>query len=108
MALACLPVDPFCAMPVYTPGYSARVGKLPMVPYFRPGSEELADWVWKFIAGRNSVLMASHGMLTVGKSTEQALNIAEEIEENAHLFFILDGRGAGLTEQQQVDLHGKY
>jgi ribulose-5-phosphate 4-epimerase/fuculose-1-phosphate aldolase len=103
-ALSCLPLDPSCAMPVYTPGYSISVGKLPVLPYFRPGSEILADMAGKVIAGRNSVLLAKHGVLTVGNSAEQALNIAEEIEENARIFFILAGRGAGLTEEEQADL----
>jgi ribulose-5-phosphate 4-epimerase/fuculose-1-phosphate aldolase len=105
-ALSCLPVDPLCAMPAYTPGYSACVGKLPALPYFRPGSEALADAVGKVVAARNSVLLANHGVLTVGATPEQALNIAEEIEHNAHIFFLLGGRGAGLTDDRQAELHG--
>ncbi|MDR2604716.1 MAG: class II aldolase/adducin family protein [Desulfovibrio sp.] len=107
-ALACLPLDPLCAVPVYTPGYAMSVGKLPVLPYLRPGSEDLADMAGKVIAGRNSVLLAKHGVLTVGNNTEQALNIAEEIEENARIFFILAGRGSGLTEEEQAELPRGY
>jgi ribulose-5-phosphate 4-epimerase/fuculose-1-phosphate aldolase len=103
-ALACLPLDPLCAMPAYTPGYAIGVGKLPVLPYRRPGSEDLADMAGKAVAGRNSVLLAKHGVLTVGNNTEQAVNIAEEIEENARIFFILAGRGAGLTDEEQAEL----
>ncbi|MDR2669931.1 MAG: class II aldolase/adducin family protein [Desulfovibrio sp.] len=103
-ALSCLPLDPLCAVPVYTPGYAISVGKLPVLPYLRPGSKELADMAGEVLAGRNSVLLAKHGVLTVGNNTEHALNIAEEIEENARIFFILAGRGAGLTEEQQAEL----
>jgi ribulose-5-phosphate 4-epimerase/fuculose-1-phosphate aldolase len=103
-ALSCLPLDPLCAMPVYTPGCSISVGKLPVLPYLRPGSKELADMAGKVLAGRNSVLLAKHGVLTVGSNAEHALNIAEEIEENARIFFILAGRGTGLTEEEQAEL----
>jgi ribulose-5-phosphate 4-epimerase/fuculose-1-phosphate aldolase len=107
-AVSCLPVDSNCAMPVFTPGYSVRVGKLPVAPYLRPGSEELAEWTGKVIAARNSLLMANHGLITVGGTAEQALNLTEEIESNARLFFILSGRGAAMTEAQQTELAGKY
>ena len=32
-------------MPAYTPGYAMRVGRIPVVPYYRPGSRELAEAV---------------------------------------------------------------
>ncbi len=108
VALACLPLDPLCAMPVYTPGYAVQVGRLPVAPYFRPGSQELAEYAGRIIDERNSVLLANHGVLTVGANAEQALNIAEEIEENAHIFCILNGKGTGLTEAQQAELLGRY
>jgi ribulose-5-phosphate 4-epimerase/fuculose-1-phosphate aldolase len=113
-ALSCLATDPACAMPTYTPGYAVRVGKLPVLPYLRPGSEALAGSVGGVIAGngsgpgRNSVLLANHGLLAVGANLEQAMNIAEEIEENARLFFILNGKGRALGDEQQADLAGKY
>jgi ribulose-5-phosphate 4-epimerase/fuculose-1-phosphate aldolase len=113
-AVSCLDIDPDCGMPVYTPGYSVRVGRLPVVPYFRPGSAELASAVGDLIAGgatapgRNSVLLANHGLLCVGAGIEQAMNIAEEIEENARLFLLLGDRGRPLSETQQAELAGKY
>jgi ribulose-5-phosphate 4-epimerase/fuculose-1-phosphate aldolase len=113
-AVSCLDTDPDCAMPVYTPGYSVRVGKLPVVPYFRPGSVELAVAVGDRIVGsaaapgRDSVLMANHGLLSVGASMEQAMNIAEEIEENARLFLLLGDKGRPLSGAQQAELAGMY
>lgn len=101
-------LDPACAMPVYTPGYAVRVGRLPAVPYLRPGSAELAEEVSAVIAGRNTVLLANHGVLAVGGDLTEAFNLIEEIEENAQLHFILGGWGRPLTEAQQRDLVGKY
>jgi ribulose-5-phosphate 4-epimerase/fuculose-1-phosphate aldolase len=113
-ALSCMATDPACAMPAYTPGYAVRVGKLPVLPYLRPGSESLAKSVGDVIAGndsapgRNAVLLANHGLLAVGASPEEAMNTAEEMEENARLFFLLNGRGRALDGDQQADLAEGY
>lgn len=101
-------LDLTCAMPVYTPGYAVRIGRLPAVPYLRPGSVELAEAVAAVIAERHSVLLANHGVLVAANDLITALNLIEEIEENAHLHFTLGGWGRPLTEAQQRDLVGKY
>lgn len=109
VAVACLPdADPACAMPVYTPGYAVRVGRLPVVPYMRPGSPELADGIASLIATRDTVLLANHGVLALGAGAEQAFGLVEEIEENARLHFILAGRGRPLSDRQIQDLVGRY
>nr|WP_321456606.1 class II aldolase/adducin family protein [uncultured Cohaesibacter sp.] len=109
VAVACLiDLDHTCAMPVYTPGYSVRVGELPVVQYNAAGSVELADSITSIMAKRNSLLLENHGVLTVGETIDQAFNLVEEIEENAHLHITLNGRGKPLTKQQQDDLIGKY
>lgn len=93
---------------MYTPGYSMRVGELPLLPYMTPGSVELCDHVFPLIAERNSVLLANHGPLAVGRSMEEALNIIEEIEDEAKLFLLLGDRGIAMTKAQQNALpsHG--
>ena len=71
VAVSCMKdADSSCAIPVYTPGYSMRVGELPILPYMTPGSVELCDHVFPLIAKRNSVLLANHGPLAVGRSME--------------------------------------
>ena len=101
VAVSCLDSLSYnCAMPVYTPGYAIRVNELPVIPYFKPGSEELAKEVTQIITSRNSVMMANHGILAVGTSIEQAINIIEEIEENAQLYFLLCDKGHPITPQQ--------
>lgn len=109
VAVACMKdVDPACAIPVYTPGYSMRVGELPLLPYMKPGSIELCEHVSPLIAERNSVLLANHGPLAVGRSMEEALNIIEEIEDEAKLFLLLGDHGVTMTKAQQDALptHG--
>ena len=69
---------------------------------------ELCDHVFPLIAERNSVLLANHGPLAVGRSMEEALNIIEEIEDEAKLFLLLGDRGIAMTKAQQNALpsHG--
>lgn len=109
VGVACLhDLQSDCAMPVYTPGYAVRIGRLPSVSYLRPGSAELAEAVGQVISVRNTVLLANHGVLAAGETLTHALNLVEEIEENAHLHFTLGGWGTPLSEAQQRDLVGKY
>lgn len=109
VALSCLDVpDRGCAMALYTPGYALQVGRLPLLPYQVPGSAELAAEVGAVIRGRNSVLLANHGLLAVGSSVERALHVVEEIEENARLHFVLDGRGRSLDEEAIRILSARY
>ena len=81
VAVSCLKdVNTASAIPVYTPGYCLRVGDLPLLPYYKPGS------------------------LAVGRSMEEALNVVEEIEDEAKLFLLLGDRGAALSEEDQAAL----
>ena len=92
VALSCL-IEPGDEIPIYFSGYAMRVGRLPMLPYMKPGAKELASGVAEVIKERNSVLLANHGVVCVGADIQEAVNIAEEIEENAHLYFVLQGGG---------------
>ncbi len=106
VALSCL-LTPGDSIPAYFPGYVMRVNDLPMVPYLKPGCPELANQVSGIISVRNSVLLCNHGVVTVGTNLSQALNIMEEIEENAQLFFILGGKGHPMTREAIEELvHG--
>ena len=108
VAVSCMKdADSSCAIPVYTPGYSMRVGELPILPYMMPGSVELCDHVFLH---RRAQLGASgkSRSLAVGRSMEEALNIIEEIEDEAKLFLLLGDRGIAMTKAQQDALpsHG--
>lgn len=105
VAVSCLKdLDMESSMKSYTPGYVLRVDKLPAVPYMKPGSLKLAEAVGEVIAKRNSVLLAKHGVITVGATEEEALNIAEEIEENAKLICVLSDKGEPLSEEDIEEL----
>jgi L-ribulose-5-phosphate 4-epimerase len=60
---------------------------VPMVPFRRPGTKELAEAVQKKIIGFDALILENHGILTVGTSVEQACNLNIEVEEAANLQF---------------------
>src|ERR1700741_4395481 len=60
-------------------------GDVPVANYEFTGSQELADEVSKWVGDRAAVLMANHGLLTVGKSPKDALKIANLVEITAEM-----------------------
>jgi L-fuculose-phosphate aldolase len=70
--------------------YMVAVGggsSVPLAPYATFGSTELADAVVDALDGRFAALMANHGQVVVGRSLEAALSIAEEVEEQAAVYW---------------------
>lgn len=93
--LSCLTdTDPEDAIPPITPYLVMRVGRVPMVPYFPPGSDALAAAVAARAEAHAGILMANHGFTVAAGSFEDAVNTAEEFEESAKLVVL--ARGAGL------------
>lgn len=101
IAVTCLKNSkPDCGMPAYTPGYALRINSIPVIPYFKPGSLELAMAVAEGIQRRNSLLLKNHGLLVVGNTPQAAFGLAEEIEENAHISLLLREEGVPLNREQ--------
>lgn len=79
-------------LPPLTAYFVMKIGRLPLVPYHRPGDPKLGDAV-RGLAGRHSaVLLANHGPVVSGTSLEAAVYAMEELEETAKLFLLLQGR----------------
>ncbi|CBG88001.1 3-oxo-tetronate 4-phosphate decarboxylase [Citrobacter rodentium] len=103
-ALSCLPgIDPENALPPITPYYVMRVGKLPVIPYIRPGSPRIAGEVEKLAAEHNAILLANHGPVISGKDIREAVFNAEELEETAKLYFMLKPFGMNTLTRENVD-----
>ncbi len=101
IAVTCLKnSESSCGMPVYTPGYALRINAIPVIPYFKPGSLELATAVAEGIENRDSLLLKNHGVLVVGQTPQKAFGIAEEIEENAHIALLLKEEGVPMSQGQ--------
>jgi ribulose-5-phosphate 4-epimerase/fuculose-1-phosphate aldolase len=55
------------------------------------------------------VLLANHGPVVAGKSLDDAVYNAEELEETAKLFLMLNGRSTRFLEGAQiVDLQRRF
>jgi ribulose-5-phosphate 4-epimerase/fuculose-1-phosphate aldolase len=104
VAVSCLAdVDPDDVLPPLTAYYVMRVGKLPLIPYFPPGDERLADAVREVAARHAAVLLANHGPVVAGKSLDAAVGAIEELEETARLTLLLQGRVTRPLSADQVD-----
>ncbi|MDO5537461.1 MAG: aldolase [Desulfovibrionaceae bacterium] len=91
-ALACLDnLDPASVVRPITPYVVMRMGDIPLVPYYKPGSPKLAEELAALAPGRKAFLLANHGPITCGKDLTEAVNNAEEFEAAARIFFTLQG-----------------
>ncbi|MDA0228950.1 MAG: aldolase [Proteobacteria bacterium] len=103
VALSCLAdIDPTDMLPPITAYAVMRVGKLPLVPYFRPGDMALAEAVAKLAKAHHAVLLANHGPVVAGKDLDSAVYAAEELEEAAKLHLLLRGCDVRLLTAEQV------
>jgi len=93
VAISCMVHDnPRDVLPPLTAYYVMRVGKLPLVPYYRPGDRALAEAVRAEARTHRAVLLANHGPVVAGKSLDDAVDNAEELEATAKLVLMLDGK----------------
>ncbi|MDO8408575.1 MAG: class II aldolase/adducin family protein [Phenylobacterium sp.] len=77
---------------------------VPVAPYATFGSEDLADIVVAALDGRRAALMANHGQIAVAPTLGSALMIAEEIEEQAAVYWgCLAIGGPNLLSDDQMD-----
>jgi len=106
VAAACLAdADPEDVLPPLTPYYVMRVGRLPLVPYARPGDRSLADAVRERARESHALLLANHGPMVAGPSLDAAASAIEELEETAKLVLLLRGLPTrGLSPEQAAEL----
>lgn len=94
--------DPDNALPPLTAYHHMKVGRLPLVPYVRPGDMRLADEVRTRAGRHHAMLLANHGPVVAGRSLEDALAIAEELEETAKLRLLTEGRAVNALSPAQL------
>jgi ribulose-5-phosphate 4-epimerase/fuculose-1-phosphate aldolase len=87
--LSCLDdLDEDAPLPMFTPYYLMRVAPLAVVPYRRPGSDDLATVIAHGAERSNCLLLRNHGMVAIGRSMNEAVDRAEELEETCKLYFL--------------------
>jgi len=57
--------------------------RVKILPFKRPGSEELSKMVGKNIADRNVLILRRHGVIGIGSNLDEARAVVETIEEDA-------------------------
>jgi len=103
-AISCLEgLDPADCLPALTPYFVMKIGRLPLVPYHRPGDPRLGEVIRGLAARHAAVLLANHGPVVSGASLDDAANAAEELEETAKLFLLLRGQDARVLTREQID-----
>ncbi|MCR1838242.1 aldolase [Pasteurella caecimuris] len=103
-ALSCLEnLEPQNAMKAFTPYYVMRVGGLPVIPYYRPGSPRIAEELEARALSGKAFLLANHGVVVTGNDLLDAADNAEELEETAKLFFLLQGKPIRYLTDDEVN-----
>ncbi len=110
VAVSCLAhPDPRNVLPPLTAYHVMRVGTLPLIPYFRPGDRALAQAVGVAAASHRAVLLANHGPVVSGKSLDDAVDSAEELEQTAKLALLLGERQTvPLTPAQMREIEAVF
>lgn len=76
-------------------------GSVPVATYAVPGSDDVPESIAPFIADHDAILLANHGVLTVGKTLKQAFHKLESLELYAKT--ILNARLLGGAKQIPED-----
>lgn len=79
------------AIPRYTPYLEMKVGKIALVPYGEPGSQELFDAFARTLDKGDAFLLRDHGGIVGGKSVMEAFFGIEELEDSARIACMIEG-----------------
>lgn len=103
VAVSVLPdIDPDCVFPPITAYSVMRLGRVKLLPYFRPGDPAMGDAVRGLAGRRSAVLLAHHGPVVAAKDLEAAAHAMEELEETAKLTLLTHGLRPRLLSPDQV------
>ena len=85
-------------------------GDIPIADYRETGTDDLALEAVRLLGDRSAVLLANHGMVSIGADCYSALRVAALVEKVAQI--VLGARTLGgeqaVPDQQKQNLHGVY
>lgn len=76
-------------IPAYTPYLKMKLGTVGLIPYAKPGTEELFKAFRERIKDSDGYLLRNHGPVAGGKDLMDAFYILEELEESAKVAWTL-------------------
>ncbi|MFH0870990.1 MAG: class II aldolase/adducin family protein [bacterium] len=85
-------------IPMVTVSAAKGVGRIPLIGYAPPGSDELAKLVMEAFqdATLKAALLQNHGVISVGKNLFETLYLAEVVEDTAKITILAEGLGTAL------------
>jgi ribulose-5-phosphate 4-epimerase/fuculose-1-phosphate aldolase len=89
-------------LPPLTPYAIMKLGRVKLLPYFRPGDPAMGDAVRGLAGKRSAVMLANHGPVVAAKDIEAACNAIEELEDTARLAMLMRGFGARQLDETQI------
>ncbi len=102
-----------CGRPIEPIHYMVLVAKsrgVGVAPYATFGTEALASAVVATMGAGSACLMANHGQVAIGRTWQQALSIAEEVEEQAAVTYgaLMLGGGNVLSADQLAQSEAQF
>jgi ribulose-5-phosphate 4-epimerase/fuculose-1-phosphate aldolase len=95
-------VDEDNFLPPLTPYAIMKLGKVKLLPFFRPGDPAMGEAVRGLVGKRSAVMLANHGPVVAGKDVEAACNAIEELEDTARLAILMRGYDARMLSPEQI------
>jgi ribulose-5-phosphate 4-epimerase/fuculose-1-phosphate aldolase len=90
-------------IPPLTAYFVMKIGRLPLIPYYRPGDAQLAEAIRTHARKHSAVLLANHGPVVSGATLEAAVYASEELEETARLFLLLRNTPTRPLDAAQIE-----
>ena len=78
-------------IPEYTPYLRMKLGKVGLIPYFKPGTEDLFEAFRKNMGENNGYLLKNHGVILGQKDLMSSFYTLEELEDSAQIAWGLRG-----------------
>lgn len=95
-------VDADNFLPPMTPYAIMKLGRVKLLPFYRPGDPAMGEAVRGLAGKRSAVMLANHGPVVAGKDVEAACNAIEELEDTARLAMLMHGIPARMLNAAQV------
>lgn len=106
---------PDAVLPPITPYFVMKVGRVPLIPYLRPGDPAMADAVAAAIVAAQhrqtpirAVLCERLGPVVWHQSPQAAMAVLEELEETARLWGMTQPRPAPLDDTAIEELRERF
>ena len=79
------------------------LGKIPIIPYTRPGTKEMGTVLTPFLKESKAFILSRHGALTWGESLQEAYLSMEQLEHSCQMIYLAESLG-GCGELPEKEL----